>query len=209
MRGSSPRMTTVIVGPCVRTSYRRSPDAVQYEVVRRRSGVHGATCTNGSRVCTATFHVAVRCRTRVFRGSAVVNGASRKHPTCATRKSYRMHAHRPMESTLADTTYQKSGQISVRGPLGLLLLQELAKQHCSLFGRVSSKRSPHERRKSDVSDLRKLTMAELGNTRVLRKCGIFLCVSHPDCASLHPGNAGLRGRFACARTARQSRSSTQ
>jgi hypothetical protein len=43
-----------------------------------------------------------------------------------------------------------------------------------------SKRSPHERRKSDVSDLRKLTMAELGNTRVLRKCGIFLRVDHPD-----------------------------
>jgi hypothetical protein len=31
---------------------------------------------------------------------------------------------------------------------------------------TASKRSPHERRKSDVSDLRKLTMAELGNTRV-------------------------------------------
>jgi hypothetical protein len=28
-----------------------------------------------------------------------------------------------------------------------------------------------ERRKSDVSDLRKLTMAEFGNTRILRKCG--------------------------------------
>jgi hypothetical protein len=36
-----------------------------------------------------------------------------------------------------------------------------------------SKRSPHERRRSDVSDLRKLTMAELENTRVLRKCGIL------------------------------------
>jgi len=29
-----------------------------------------------------------------------------------------------------------------------------------------------QRRKSDVSDLRKLTMAEFGNTRILRKCGI-------------------------------------
>jgi hypothetical protein len=40
-----------------------------------------------------------------------------------------------------------------------------------------------KQRKSDVSDLRKLTMAELGNTRVLRNAGI------PDCASLHPGYA--------------------
>src|SRR6266700_3245956 len=34
-----------------------------------------------------------------------------------------------------------------------------------------------------------LIMAELGNTRVLRKCGIFLCIDHLDCASLHPGYA--------------------
>ena len=73
---------------------------------------------------------------------------------------------------------------------------------------TASKRSPHERRKSDVSDLRKLTMAELGNTRVrksdvsdlrkltmaelgntrvLRKCGI--CLEKPG---LRFAPSGLR-----------------
>jgi hypothetical protein len=54
---------------------------------------------------------------------------------------------------------------------------------------LRSERSPHERRKSEVSDLRKLTMAELGNTRVLWKCGTSLVLTNPDYASLHPGYA--------------------
>src|SRR5260370_26818860 len=34
-----------------------------------------------------------------------------------------------------------------------------------------------------------LIMAELGNTRVLRTCGILLCVNDPDCAQRNPGYA--------------------
>jgi hypothetical protein len=36
----------------------------------------------------------------------------------------------------------------------------------------------------------KLTMAEFGNTRILRKCGIFLCVDQPGLRFFAP--SGLR-----------------
>ena len=50
-----------------------------------------------------------------------------------------------------------------------------------------------ERRKSDVSDLRKLTMAEFGNTRIRRNAGSFFVSTTPDYAWLHGGYACYRG----------------
>jgi hypothetical protein len=132
---------------------------LQHEVMRRRSGVH-CQSHNVSQWVPVLQRTVARCRTRVFPSSAMINGASRKHPTCAA------------PGTRERSTFEGSGLITLdQSPWSRVgahvdvRVRAVAASSCCMPDVKQWRHSPRANRSKTTAGLHRLPRPTRGNGR--------------------------------------------